>query len=403
MNPIAADLYEQIEALLQAAEFQQVIDLCRSALTDARRKSNTHAEVIALIGWAAAHKYIGAFGEARILIDGAVQKAEQADSPQLLALALNTSGSIHLICSLRPEDAEQDYRAALDVAHDADDNIGIATALAGVGAALLSVGDAERAKRFGLEAFDTARDIDHKYLMAGTLSLIGSAMLEGTDEEATLKAFQDALNIVREHGIRLLEGTIVGNIGLALLKSSRYYEDGISMLERSLNMAEKISCIPHEYTAVHRLGTAYQQLGRFKEAQDYYETVLTCTQTWGARAYEGAAFFTLGLLAYADKRIDAAITDLQQAAGISRETMNPYREAMTEMWLGMIFADKHDFSNAIKHYNNARTIYDSLDDDTRVRQMTQIVVWVHILKLWDGLLRFVGIRSKDDEDEGKAA
>ena len=403
MNPVAADLYDQIEILLQAAEFRQVIDLCRSALTDARRKSNTHAEIMALIGWSAAHKYIGAFGEARILVDGAVKKAEQADSPQLLALALNTSGSIHLVCSLRAEDAEQDYRAALDIAYDVDDHVGVATALAGIGASLLSVGDASRAKRFALEAFDTARDIDDKYLMAGALSLIGSAMLEGTDEEATLKAFQDALNLVREHGLRLLEGTIVGNIGLALLKSSRYYEDGISMLERSLEMAEKISCVPHEYSALHRLGTAYQQLGRFKEAQDYYDTVLTRTQTWGARAYEGAAFFTLGLLAYADKRTDAALADLHQAAGINREMMNPYREAMTDMWLGMIYADKRDFSNALKHYNNARTIYDSLDDDTRVRQMTQIVVWVHILKLWDGLLRFVGIRSKDDEDENKAA
>jgi tetratricopeptide (TPR) repeat protein len=121
--------------------------------------------------------------------------------------------------------------------------------------------------------------------------------------------------------------------------------------------------------------------------------MLNRAQEWRARSYEGIAFYQLGLVAAQQEDFDQALEYFSQALVISRETMNPYREAYIEQALGMLCALQHDYDGALNHYASARSLYDALDYGSHTREMTQRLVLTHLNRLLDRLLRFLGLRK----------
>jgi tetratricopeptide (TPR) repeat protein len=399
MNRQAVNLLDEIQTLLRAAEFNQLMAICKGELANARQREDAMAETAALMGWAQAHKYLGKFNDARILIDGALRLAREIDHPELEAMALTISGSMHLIGRFQPYEAEEDYRQALKVAHMIGDRAGTAAALAGVGASLNMKGDFARAPRFAREAFDIAREEQQTETMAASLAIMGSISVQTNKDDQALQAYQDALDIVQSNGIRLQEGELVTNIGVLLSRNDRYQREGVQMIERALEMAQQIKCAPHEYNALRALGDAYQSLHQADQARAYYQQMLDRAQAWGARTYEGGAFFNLGIVAVMTNDTQAAFANFEQARAITREAMNPYQEATVEVVLATLHSQQKQLDAAIEHYRAARNIYQALDDDRNARQMLQNIIVLYARRLLAGFLRMIGVRPRDPEDE----
>ena len=116
------------------------------------------------------------------------------------------------------------------------------------------------------------------------------------------------------------------------------------------------------------------------------------------RAYEGLAFYELGRLHIQGEHYEEAIASFEQALLISRETMNPFHEAQTEAALGISYSLKHEYNEALSHYMAARTLYDALDDDTRMSDMTRQIILTYINRIVHNILRFLGLRREPNAD-----
>lgn len=398
MNIKATMAQTTIDNFLQVGNLTEALDSCRVILKEAREQHDPQSEAMALIGLAHVHQYLGKFYEARVYADGGLKAAQALDEPELIVMALNASASVCFVGAFKADEAETDYRAALQLAHTHDNKRGIATALAGIAAVFNHAHVPQRAITYAREAFDFARDIENNVLMATTLGIMGNGFMQLGDFEKALKAFDDALELCEQHNIQLLKGYLIGSKGYLLTQDQRYFEEGLELLDHALTFTQNMRCAPHEFTILHMLGLTRMHVGQYDIAQDYYETMLSRAQTWKNRSYEGLAFYELGRLHIQGEHYDEAIANFDQAWLISRETMNPFHEAQTEAALGISYSLKHEYNPALAHYMAARTLYDALDDDARMSDMTRAIVMTYINRIIHGILRFLGLRGEPSED-----
>lgn len=396
MNETSQNLCQTIETFIQTAQFDALIDTSKLALSDARDRNDKSTEVICLLGLAEGHKFIGKFKEARLLVDGATTLATQLQDTKLIVLSLLASGRIYIATTFQADEAERDFRQALRLAHDINDQVSVADALNGISSALGQMDEVTRAQRFARKAFDVARDGSYHHGMGVALSLIGSASMKAKPEKA-MQAFEDAMAIAQQDNFRLLELRLMGYIGQLLCREERYADDGQMMLEKMLAMAKDFRSVPDEFTALYRLGRAFEQRKSLERSAQYYGMMLEQAQTWRARSYEGFAFFNLGLLAHHRKHYDDAISNLEQAIAIARETKNPYQEAQIEQVLGATCLESKDYNSALDHYMAARSLYDSLDNAYMANQLLQQMIIVYLQRLLNNVLQWIGLRNDDTE------
>lgn len=397
MNETSHNLHRTIDTFIQTAQFGALIETCKMALADARERTDLSTEIISIIGLAQGHKYIGKFKEARILINGAIQNARQLGDEELTAKALLSSGDIFLSTTFQSHEAERDFDDAHQIAIRIDDTALIAEALCSLARAYHQMGDSTRTQKYARDAFEVARDSDNRYRVGDALGSIAAASVR-TQPEKAMQAFDDAMTIARQDNFVLMELDLTGRIGHLLSRQKRYADEGQLMLEKALAMAKDFHSVPHEFTALQRLGRALEEDKSLDRAAQYYGNMLDRAQKWGARSYEGVAFFNLGILAYNRKHFDDAISNLEQALMIANETKNPSQEAQVEQFIGACYFNMGDYNQALDHYMSARSIYDSLDNHVLANSVLQHIVMVYFQRFFANILRWLGIRKENTSD-----
>jgi len=192
MESSALRLRDKISELLLAAAFDQIIELCKPILAQARKSQNAQIQAIALVGLSQAYMYLGQFKEARVLADGALDFAQQSQDIETQVLALCANGALHLRSTYLYPDAESYYRDALRLAHRSGDVRGTAAALLGIAASSQSQEQQGRAVGYAREAFEIAREHDFTDVQISALSLIAADFADRGERERALQAYQDA-------------------------------------------------------------------------------------------------------------------------------------------------------------------------------------------------------------------
>ncbi len=397
MNETSQNLRITIDTFTQTAQFDALIDTCKAALADARNRSDKSTEVIALMGLAIGHQFVGKFKDARILVNGALNLAEALQDGHLIARTALSSGDIYLKTEFKGYDAEQDFRRALKIANDLEHADLIAEALCGLAASYLQMDDSVRAQRYARQALNNARDASNRYHMGIALTILGSTATKAQPEKA-MQAFEDAMAIAKQDNFRLMELRLIGQIGYLLSREERYADEGQLMLEKAYVMAQDFASVPDEFRAMNRLGRALEGQEALERAAQYYSTMLEQAQLWDAHAYEGIAFFNLGILAYNRKHYDDAILNFEQALTIARQTKNPFQEAQTEQVIGSCYLNQNQFEPALDHYMAARSIYDALDNDVMRNTMLQRIIVTYFQRLFIKVMRFLGVAPSNDSD-----
>lgn len=400
MNQTAMRLKEAIDQLIYKARFDDLETTCKTALRIARERQDRETEAVALIGLAEFHKFQGKFREAKILDDGALDFARQTNSGELTLLALTTSASINLTGTYQTHEAEEDYRAALNLAHELDDARGMVIALAGLASTFNQLGEHDRAQRYAREAFEMTREdpLDgEKSLLVTTLKILGDCFAALKRPEQALQSYRDALGMAQQQGFILDEIVLIGALGRLYSQNESDAQDGFDMLNQALRMAQDKNVVPQEFGTLMLLGLAQQDYGHYKNAFDYYETMLLRAQTWNARAYEAVAFSYLGGLAQHQGEHDSAVDNFANALNIAQRTMNPFQEAHYATRLGLTFNAMHEYDNALHYFIMAHTLHDALENDKETRNVRNYIIMTYLLRLVDGVLRFIGLRRTAQE------
>src|SRR5205823_1155086 len=157
--------------------------------------------------------------------------------------------------------------------------------------------------------------------------------------------------ISRGLGVRTLEGSDLGNLGLI---HRRWGDIGSAMahFEQALEISRGIShSREHECQALTYLGAMYaEDLGELRTAIAFFEQALAITREMGTRHIEGTLLTYLGSIYCAMGEVQRALTLHEQGLAIQQETGSRWRESRALLGLGEVYQRMGDIGKAIEYY-----------------------------------------------------
>ena len=230
------------------------------------------------------------------------------------------------------------------------------------GAHLLHLRQAPWARIAWLEAAaGAARRTGDRRLEGTNLGNLGLAYAALGETRRAIEYHEQDLKIAREIGDRRGEGAARGNLGVAYenlgetRRAIEYYEQHLKIALESGDQRE-------ERNALCNLGNAYADLGETSRAIDYTEQHLTRAREIGDRRGEGATLGNLGLAAAALGETRRAIEYYEQHLEIAREIGDRLGEGNALGNLGNAYADLGESRRAIGYYEQRLEIAREIGD-----------------------------------------
>ena len=141
-------------------------------------------------------------------------------------------------------------------------------------------------------------------------------------------------DLARRQGARLQEADALTSLGTAL-QQVRRFEEAISALQDAAAIYRETGDRQREGNALNNLGLALREVRRFEEAISAHEEDLTICRETGDRHSEGITLDNLGVALVEVRRFEEAISAHQAAAAIHRETGDRRSEGMALNNLGL--------------------------------------------------------------------
>jgi tetratricopeptide (TPR) repeat protein len=189
-----------------------------------------------------------------------------------------------------------------------------------------------------------------------------------------IRWLEDVLKSARASNYRIAEGIALGNIGLAYndlgqyTKASEYYE-------KDLSIAREIGDRGGEGAALGNLGIAYKNLGQYEKAIECHQQHHDVASEIGNRRGESNALCNLGLVYKALGKYEKAIEYLEQALIISCE-IGDHRNEGNYLWnIADTLNKMGKRQEAIAYAEDAMKIRDSIGDPKIARTRAQLAKW----------------------------
>jgi tetratricopeptide (TPR) repeat protein len=163
----------------------------------------------------------------------------------------------------------------------------------------------------------------------------------------------------RRLGNKHHEGYALGNLGSAYNDLGEY-QRAIEYYEQRLVIAREIGDRRGEGNALGNLGLAYNNLGEYQRAIDYHEQALVIRREIGDRRGEGADLGNLGN-AYNDLgEYQRAIEYHEQSLAVKREIGDRRGEGNSLGNLGIAYNDLGEYPRAIEYYEQCRQVFEEI-------------------------------------------
>jgi tetratricopeptide (TPR) repeat protein len=152
------------------------------------------------------------------------------------------------------------------------------------------------------------------------------------------------------------------NAGIYVLNLRLHPREQVRWLEEALSAARKSNDRSIEGSALGNLGLAYADLGETRRAVEFHERDLAIRREIGDRRGEGNALNNLGIAYAALGETRRAIEFYEQALEIDRETGNRRGEGNVLVCLGSAYLYMRETRRAVEFYEQALEIYREIGD-----------------------------------------
>ena len=176
-----------------------------------------------------------------------------------------------------------------------------------------------------------------------------------------ITVLEAALAAARRAGDPPIEAAALHNLGAACLELGRF-EEAIGCYQQALAIKRKTGDRNRKDLTLNSLGIAYRELGRFEEAIGCYQQALAMFRKIGDRRGEGQTLNNLGIAYLRLGRFEEAIGCYQQDIAICRESGDRYGEGQTLNNLGIAYTELGRFEEAIGSYQQSIDIYREIGD-----------------------------------------
>ncbi|MGR3279116.1 CHAT domain-containing protein [Acaryochloris marina NIES-2412] len=117
-------------------------------------------------------------------------------------------------------------------------------------------------------------DLHSQLLQAQILNNLGYLELAKGDQASALASYQKALTLAKTTKNKTLEASALLGVG-SVYTSRDEHSKALTVLQRSLFLAESIDDSSLKAKILHLLGATHWQLGRFQEAESYFNSAVT--------------------------------------------------------------------------------------------------------------------------------
>ena len=184
-----------------------------------------------------------------------------------------------------------------------------------------------------------------------------------------LQSWEQALEIYRSPDVqaalpqesRRWEGNTLGNLGTAY-NDLGDYQQAIDFYEQRLTIARESGDREGESNALGNLGTAYNNLGDYQQAIDFYEQNLAIAREIGNRQGEGYALGNLGGAYNSLGDYQQAIDFHNQNLDIAREIGDRQGEGVSLNNLGIVYKNLGNYQQAIIFHEQSLVIFREVGD-----------------------------------------
>ncbi|GAB3902731.1 BTAD domain-containing putative transcriptional regulator [Kibdelosporangium lantanae] len=186
----------------------------------------------------------------------------------------------------------------------------------------------------------------------------------------TFETYEQALAWLETERTNLLAATNVGDPRYTSRLSPTiwrylylrgYHDDALTLHSNAQQAAQETGERVLEGQAVYNLGTSFERLGRYKDAEAHLIEALAILQETGTRPLEGHVANSLGMLYSWRRDHDRAVAYYRQAAAIGHETGTSVLEGHALDNLGIVHAELGELDDAIALYQRALAIFAQID------------------------------------------
>jgi len=231
-----------LRILGRAQELLGQMDLAHRSLQDAlelaRRSGDFESE-----GWALCalgeHRYkSGITAQARELLDGAMQIAEEHAIKRLQCSVCNSIGTLETRLG-HADEARASYESALGIARDLKDVRREGGLLGNLAIVAHDAGQWDVAQSQYEEALTLAKQVGDLRWEGNTRCNLGLLLQERGNTTSAEDQFREALTLARELGHQMLEATVLCNLGISVFASGKWRESRAHH-QRAANIASAL-------------------------------------------------------------------------------------------------------------------------------------------------------------------
>ena len=189
----------------------------------------------------------------------------------------------------------------------------------------------------------------------------GTEQYQNNQLEAAIQSWQEALKLYRQQRDANGESLALGRIGLAYERLGDYRQ-AVDYFEQTLAVVKKNGNNQLEASILGNLGNNYLRLGNYPQAMEAYNSSLALWKQFGDRAAEGQVLRGLGNVQIALGNYDKAINLHQQSLKIAQSLNDTEGLVYSYNSLGAIYANQGNYAQATQQYQQSLSKIQTLDN-----------------------------------------
>jgi predicted ATPase/DNA-binding SARP family transcriptional activator len=299
----------------------------------------------------------GAYGEAVVAVQQAIQAAQSAASQRQQAEGYIQFGSVLWNRGIYPQ-AEEQYRQALHIAQTSGERDLEATTLLHLGALNVYCGDYHEALRISEQALLSTRVVGNREGEIWAHNQLGFCIVEQGDDDyaQAVSHLTTGLALARKIGSRAYVAKLASNLAM-LYDRQGAYEAALACLDESLAIAQETDSARHRAFSLNHRANTLEHQGMLAAAQERYGEALAIFQRIGYRQGEGKTLSELGMLHVwlGDHQTALDLTD--QALAIAHQVGIQRDQAYALTRKGYALEGLSQWQAATNHYEQALAVY----------------------------------------------
>jgi tetratricopeptide (TPR) repeat protein len=359
---------ERVFSFKQAAELYRLASQCILKMPDSPQ--NKTQLFNAMLGEGQALRFIsppaanGPLSEAVSLARG------PGLGESMLAEAVITRGLNYLHLG-KNEEALESLEEGLSSAEASSDYRLCGEANIGLGFVHDKMGKLDEAENSYRAALDLFSEIEYPEGSCRVLNYLGIARKRRGDLDGAEDFYQRAVSICRERGYKWSAMNLYGNLGNLYSARSRY-KKAREYYENSREMSREISDRRIESINLLNIGHVLNQMGELESAENMFFEALDRQRELGDKSSEAVTLNNLGLLYYRKGELGDSQKYYREGLELSREIRQPRVELANMIGLAEYFWAVADLENALTWAESAMKLAGEADDTEQLSTILSI-------------------------------